>query len=145
MNSTETDHHLIYFGSNISSTENDINILKKKTSTIIDRFKNIRDSSVFVVAEFVLLYGWTTLTLIRYLIKKIDGNYKKMQQAVLNKSRLQNLTKQQLLCLMPSISQNIHVRRTRHSSHSCRSKDEIITDFISWTPTYGHTTVGRHV
>ena len=32
----------------------------------------------------------------------------------------------------------IQVRRTRHAGHSWRSKDELISDVLLWTPTRGH-------
>ena len=34
----------------------------------------------------ILLYGWTTWTLTKRLEKKLDGNYTRMQRAILNKS-----------------------------------------------------------
>ena len=43
---------------------------------------------------------------------------------------------------LPAITQNIWVRWTRHVGHCRRSKREIISDEILWTPTYGHTNVG---
>ena len=35
------------------------------------------------------------------------------------------------------------VRRTRHAGHCWRSKDELISDVLLWTPTYGCARVGR--
>ncbi len=37
------------------------------------------------------------------------------------------------------------VRRTRHAGHCWRSKDELISDVILWTPTYGRAKAGRPV
>ena len=41
------------------------------------------------------------------------------------------------------ITKTIQVRRTRHAGHCWRSKDELISDVLLWTPTYGCTRVGR--
>ena len=35
------------------------------------------------------------------------------------------------------------VRRTRHAGHCWRSKDELISDVLLWTPTHGCASVGR--
>ena len=36
----------------------------------------------------------------------------------------------------------IQVRRTRHAGHSWRSRDELISDVLLWTPTYDRTQAG---
>ena len=41
------------------------------------------------------------------------------------------------------ITKTIQVRRTRHAGHCWRSKDELISDVLLWTPTYGCAKVGR--
>ena len=41
------------------------------------------------------------------------------------------------------ITKTIQVRRTRHAGHCWRSKDELISDVLLWTPTYGCARVGR--
>ena len=38
---------------------------------------------------------------------------------------------------------NYQVRRTRHAGHCWRSKDELISDVLLWTPTHGCARVGR--
>ena len=35
------------------------------------------------------------------------------------------------------------LRRTRHAGHGWRSRDELISDVILWTPTYGRAKAGR--
>ena len=55
-----------------------------------------------------------------------------MLQAVLNKSKRQRPTNQQLYAPLPLISKTIHVRRTRHAGHCWRSKDELISDVLQW-------------
>ena len=41
------------------------------------------------------------------------------------------------------IMKTIQVRRTRHTGHCWRSKDELISDVLLWTPTYGRAKAGR--
>ena len=89
------------------------------------------------------MYGCTTWTLTKDLEKKLDGNYRRMFHAVLNKSWKQHPTKQQLYCNLPPISQTIPVRRTRHADHCCWRNDELLSDVFPWTPTKGYTSVVR--
>ena len=85
----------------------------------------------------ILLYGCTTWTLTKRLERKLDGNYTRMLRAVLNKSWRQHPTRLQLYGHLPPITKTIQVRRTRHAGHCWRSKDELISDVLLWTPTYG--------
>ena len=91
----------------------------------------------------ILLYGCTTWTLTKRLEKKLDGNYTRMLRAVLNKSWRQHPTRHQLYGHLPPITKTIQVRRTRHAGHCWRSKDELISDVLLWTPTYGRAKAGR--
>ena len=59
-----------------------------------------------------------------------------MLQAVLNNFWKPHLTKQQLYGYQPPTTKTIKVRRTRHARHSWRSKDELISDILPWTPSY---------
>ena len=43
----------------------------------------------------------------------------------------------------PPITKTIQVRQTRHAEHCCRSRDELISDVLLWTPTYGRAKAGR--
>ena len=85
----------------------------------------------------ILLYGCTTWTLTKRLEKKLDGNYTRMLWAILNKSWRQHLTRHQLYGHLPPITKIIQVRRTRHPGHCWRSRNELISDGLLWTPTYG--------
>ena len=85
----------------------------------------------------ILLYGCTTWTLTKRLEKKLDGNYTRMMRAILNKSWRQHPIKHQLYGHLPPITKTIQVRRTRHAGHCWRSRDELISDVLLWTPTYG--------
>ena len=87
--------HFIYLGSNISSTENDVNIYLGKAWIDLDRLLTIwksdlsdkREHEFFqAVAVPVLLHGCTPLTVTKHLENYLDGDYTKMLCAVLNKS-----------------------------------------------------------
>ena len=87
--------------------------------------------------------GCTTWTLTKRLERRLDGNYTRMLRAVLNKSWRQHPTRLQLYGHLPPITKTIQVRRTRHAGHCWRSKDELISDVLLWTPTHGCARVGR--
>ena len=91
----------------------------------------------------ILLYGCTTWTLTKRLEKKLDGNYIRMLRAILNKSWRQQPTKYQLYGHLPPITKTIQVRRTRHAGYCWRSRDELISYVLLWTPTYSRTKAGR--
>ena len=52
-------------------------------------------------------------------------------------------TRHQLYGHLPPITKTIQVRRTRHAGHCWRSWDELISDVLLWTPTYGRAKAGR--
>ena len=91
----------------------------------------------------ILLYGCTTWTLTKRLEKKLDGNYTRMLRAILNKSWRQHPTRHQLYGHLPPITKTIQVRRARHAGHCWRSKNELVSDVLLWTPTYGQAKAGR--
>ena len=135
-----------------SSTKNDIDTRLTKAWTAIDRLPIIWKSyltdkmkrSFFQAAVVsILLYGCTTWKLTKRLEKKLDGNYTRMLRAILNKSWRQHPTRHQLYGHLPSITKTIQVRRTRHAGHCWRSKDELISNVLLWTPTYGQAKAGR--
>ena len=141
-----------YLGSSVSSTEKDIDTRLTKAWTAIDRLSIIWKSdltdkmkrSFFQAAVVsILLYGCTTWTLTKRLERRLDGNYTRMLRAVLNKSWRQHPTRLQLYGHLPPITKTIQVRRTRHAGHCWRSKDELISDVLLWTPTHGCARVGR--
>ena len=91
----------------------------------------------------IKLYGCTTWTLTKQLEKKLDGNYTKMLQAILYKSWRQHPTKHQIYGHLRPITKTIQVRRTRHAGHCWRSRGELISDVLIWTPTHGRAKAGR--
>ena len=141
-----------YLESSVSSAETDINTRLAKAWRAIDRLSVIWKSdltdkikrSFFQVAVVsILLYRCTEWTLTKCMEKKLDGNYTRMLRAILNKSWRQHPTKQQLYDHLPPIAKTIKVRRTRHTRHSWRSKDEVISDVLLWTPSHGRAKAGR--
>ena len=66
-----------------------------------------------------------------------------MLRAILNKSWRQNPTRHQLYGHLPPITKTIQVRRTRHAGHYWKSNDELVSDVLLWTPTYGRAKAGR--
>ena len=87
--------------------------------------------------------GCTTWTPTKRLEKKLDGNYTRMLRAILNKSWRQHPTRDQLYGHLPPITKTIQVRRTRHAGHCWRSRYELISDVLLWTPTYEWAKAGR--
>ena len=85
----------------------------------------------------ILLYGCTTWTVTDPMEKKLDGNYTRMLRAILNKSWKQHPTKQQLYGYLLPITKTIKVGQTRYAGHCWRSKDELISVVLPWTPSGG--------
>ena len=132
-----------YLGNSVSSTEKDIETRLTKARTAINRLSIIWKSdltdkmkrSFFQAAVASMLrYGCTTWALTKRLEKKLDGNYTRMLRAILNKSWRQHPTRHQLYDHLPSITKTIQVRRTRHAGHCWRSRDELISEVLLWTP-----------
>ena len=91
----------------------------------------------------ILLIGCTTWMLTKHMEKKLDGNHTRMLRAILNKFWRQHPTKQQLYGHLPPIMKTIQFRRTRHAGHSWRSRDELISDVLLWTPSHGRAKARR--
>ena len=75
--------------------------------------------------------------------KELDGNYTRMLRAILNKFWQQQPTRRQLYGHLPPITKTIQARRTRHAGNCWRSRDEIVSDVLLWTPTYGQSKAAR--
>ena len=86
----------------------------------------------------ILLYGCITWTLAKRLEKKLDGNYTRMLRAILKESWQQYSTNHQ-----PPITKTIQIRRTRHAGHCWKSKEELISEVLLLTPTYGRAKAGQ--
>ena len=155
--STKSDKALKLFdqfsfvGSNISSMESNANIRIGKSWTAINRFSVIWKSGLsdkikrdffHAVTVLILLFDFTPY-IYRNMQKKLDRDYTRMLRTVLNKSWGQHPTKQLLNGHRCSISQISQVRQARHARYCRGSKDELINNIFRWTPTHGHTSVGR--
>ena len=141
-----------YLGSSVSSTEKDINTQLMKAWTAIDRLSiiwksNLSDKmkrSFFQAAVMsILLCGCTTWMPTKQLEKKLNGNYTRMLRAILNKSWQQHPTRHQLYGHLPPITKTIQARQTRHARRCWKSKEELISDVLLWTPAYGQSKAGR--
>ena len=66
-----------------------------------------------------------------------------MLRAILNNSWRQHPTKHQLYGHLPPITKTIQVRRTRLAGHSWKNREELKSDVLLWTPTYGRAKPGR--
>ena len=140
-----------YLGSSVASTEKDIDTRLTKPWTAINRLSIIWKSdltdkmkrSFFQAAvTSILLYGCTIWTLTKQLEKKLDGNYTRMLRAILNKSWRHNPTRHQMYGNLPPMK-TIQIRQTRQAGHCWRSRDELISDVLLWTPTHGRAKAGR--
>ena len=138
-----------YLGSSVSSTEKDIDTRLTKAWRAISRLSIIWRSDLIdkmkrsffqAAVASILQYGCTTWTLTKRLEKKLDT---RMLRAMLNQSWRQHPTRHQLYGHQPPITKTIQVRRTRHAGHCWRSRDELISDVLLWTPAYGRTKSGR--
>ena len=115
-------------------------VIRLRPKSLTDKMK----CSFFQAAiMLILLYGCTTWRLIKRLEKKLDSNYTRMLQAILNRSRRQHPIKQQLYGHLPPITTTIQVRQTRHAGHCWRSKDKLISDVLQWTPSRAQAKAGR--
>ena len=119
-----------YFGSSVSSTENDSNSRLAKVWAAIDRLSvmwksdqsdKIKHNFFQAAVVSILLYGCTIWTLTKRIEKKLNENFTRMLRAILNKSWKQHPTKQQLCGHLPVIWKTIQMRRTRHGGHFMRS------------------------
>ena len=91
------------------------------------------------VVVSILLYGCTTWTLTKRLEKKLHKNVESSIEQVLATTPHETPTIRTLAPTMKAIQ----VRRTRHAGHCWRTKDELISDVLLWTPTYGRAKAGR--
>ena len=71
----------------------------------------------------------------RQLHKNVESNIEQVLAATTTRHRLYGH--------LPAITKNIQVTRTRHAGHCWRSRDELISDVLLWTPTYGRAKAGR--
>ena len=108
---------------------------RKKHKISIDSEKLVKvliDTAVWMHMDANYTYGekaWLQLH------KNVASNVEQVLEAV--------PTKQQLYGHLPLITKTIQFRRTRHTDHCWRSRDEHISDILLWTPSHGQATAGR--
>ena len=121
-----------YLGSSVSLTQTDIDTWLAKAWTAINRLSVIWKSdltdktkrSFFEAAVVsILLYGCTSWTLTKRMEKELDINYTRMLGTILNKYGRQHPPKQQV--------------------YGWRSRDELISDVLLWTPSHEWAKAGR--
>ena len=66
-----------------------------------------------------------------------------MLLVILNKPERQHPTKHHLYGHLPPITKTIKVRRTRHAGHCWRSRVELISVVLLWTPSHGWSKAER--
>ena len=149
--SLKLEDKFTYLGSSVSSTEKDIDTRLTKAWTAIDKLSVIWQSDLTdkmkrsffqAVVLSILLYECTTWTLTKRLEKKLDSNYTRMLQAILNKSWRQHPTKHRIIRSPTSHHEN-YSSRTRHAGHCWRSRDELISGVLLWNPSYGRAKAWR--
>ena len=142
---------MIYLGSNIVSTEKDVLIRISKAWSALDRLRTIwksklpeqiKKSFFRAVVESVLLYGSSALTLTKRLENKLNGTYIRMLRAILNIHWSTCSSKEHLYGNLIQITSVIKESRTRFAGHCYRSKDELVSDLILWTPKHSRAKVG---
>ena len=95
-------------------------------------FISIISDIILYVAHFIFILYHFIIYIYIYILR-----------AILNKSWRQHPTRHQLYGHLPPITKTIQVRRTRHAGHCWRSKDELISVVLLWTPAYGQAKAGR--
>ena len=106
----------MYLGSNISSTESDVNALIGKVRSAIDRLSvlwrsdltdKLKQQLFQTIVVSVLLYGCITWTLMKRPENKLDGSCTRMLRTILNKSWKQHPTRKKLHGHLPSITDHL--------------------------------------
>ena len=143
-----------YLGSNVASSEKDIDIRIGKVWRALNKLNqvwksylpdNLKRNFFRAVVESVLVYGSSTWTLTKLLEKKLDGTYTRMLRAALNISWKQHPTNTELYGKILPLSNSIQERRMRFAGHCWRSKNEIVSNVLLWQPEHGKTSRGRPV
>ena len=143
-------HKFNFFGSSVSSTENDFNMRLVKACTAIDRLSfmwksELSDNAIFSkqrscpFSYMDTQYGrW--LSVERKGLKAIAQECYELYWTNPGSSLPQNSS---CTATYHPFSKTIQIRRTRYVGHCWRSKDELMSDIFPWTPSHGWTGVGR--
>ena len=126
----------IYRGSNITSTESDVNIHIGKVWTAIDSFLTILKFDPYKIGIIpsychVITIVWSHhLNFNETLGEKQNVNYPRTLFVVLNKSWKQSPTKQLLYNHLCLTLQTLRIRQARHSWNCRWSKHVLISDIL---------------
>ena len=88
----------------------------------------------------ILLYGCNTWTLTKRMEwggGELDGNI-----SVSCIEQVLEAASHEVAAVRTPTTKTIQVRRTRHVRHCWRSKDELISDVLLWTPLHGRARLG---
>ena len=97
----------------------------------------------------IYLYKYIYIYIYIYIcIFLLPSSFSSIREQQLHKNAASNFeqvleTKSQLYGHLPPITKTIKVRRTRHAGHHWRSRDELISDVLLWTPSYGRINARR--
>ena len=86
----------------------------------------------------ILLYRCTTWTLTKWMKKKLDCNY---TSTASNFEQFLEATPHKAAAVRSPTS--IKVKRTKHAAHYLRSRDELKSDVLLWTPSHGQSKAER--
>ena len=148
----KTVDNFVYLGSNISSTEKDVQFSIAKAWQALNGLSIVWKSSLSdslkraffrATVQSVLLYGSSTWTLTRHLENRLDGTFTKMLRSILNVTWKDHPTKRRLYGSLPPVSSTIREQRLRFAGHCWRSKNEIVSDLVLWRPSHGFANRGR--
>ena len=140
----------VYLGSNVASKEADVKARIGKAWGALDCLNDIWKSALpddikrdffHAAVQPILIYSSQSWTLTKKLEANLDGTYSRILRAVLNISWKKHPTKQRLYSKLPPISKIIRETGTRFAGHSWRSKQELVSDTLLWSPQHGSTSL----
>ena len=98
---------------------------------------------IHTTVESVLLYGCETWTLIKTLLKQLDGTYTRILRMILNVHWSPKVTNEVLYGAIEKISTKIRRRLLKFAGHCLRRDDEVVSDLVLCEPNHGARRRGR--
>ena len=140
--------HFIYLGSNISSTESDVNCHLVKPWNAVERLLTTgkSDLSDKIKRDSSKLCQYYCMVAILYSYEMLGEKARRKlhKDAVccfFYKSWKQHSKKQQMYGHLPPVSQTIQAKQTSHVGYCCKTKGDLRSDFHRGIPTHGHTSM----
>ena len=93
--------------------------------------------SFFLAMVVSILIYWCTTSTRTEIMEKKAWRQSWILWAILKKSWRHHPKKQQLYFHLLATRKTIQIRRTRHAGHCWRSRDELISGILLWTPSHG--------